>query len=601
MRYIYDTSTNTCFVKSLIELEELHSHSTMRAIHPRALEVNDVEITESVAYIISQIATDSPTLECLKISSTTYNIKAFNIVKAALKAHFRHIKLDISSKYDKNITNAIFRLNNDVAGEILGCLNYAELTEIRNMMGLHNSSAIARERRKLNVGVKTEMPLGANNIKIKDVMLRATEHINRAQYIYSAVNTRGHTIVHTASGLYAFRTYNYLNNGSTTYSDENIISIELASHIKPKDIVSISAEEDVFYVNTKYGLYIGCFPISLIKPYIIIKISIPGSNYENDVLQVISSSSRSIVITKRGIYRTERPLGNPPTTLNKREFFLVKTKLVPWGLISKLNDIISVAIGGSNTFIHTKDGLYVQGNNLSGSLGVTGDYKNDLVKLVLPNGIDNDNIIKVVASFDYTVMITTKGVYSCGDNTFHQLGLGVGDESINTFQKMILPVGVADSDVVDAYLGSTHTIIRTRYGLYGCGDNFDGELGFPENDIIDTLQHLPLPDNIALDDIKGVVASKGSTVIITSNNVYNCGKWYQGLFAPESDSPPRGFVKKLNIDKRRGLRESFSRDLKDSNIDSIMSLRLKRQNEEIDGIEEIETKRSSKRRRLHNY
>lgn len=65
--------------------------------------------------------------------------------------------------------------------------------------------------------------------------------------------------------------------------------------------------------------------------------------------------------------------------------------------------------------------------------------------------------------------------YSCGDNSYGQLGIGSDDASIKQFESILL------SHIIEIAAGHEHTLfIDKQRQVYACGNNLFSQCGFEE-------------------------------------------------------------------------------------------------------------------------
>jgi alpha-tubulin suppressor-like RCC1 family protein len=153
------------------------------------------------------------------------------------------------------------------------------------------------------------------------------------------------------------------------------------------------------------------------------------------------------------------------------------------------SEIIDIACGDFHVIIRTRNGkLYGKGNNHSGQLGFeTRQVINDFEELKnVP-----ENVIDVICGSSHSIVRTDDGdIYVCGDNSYKQLGL-VGGSNGTKFKK----IGNAPKYIVDITCVECTMIIRDINGnLYGCGNNYFGQLGLGDTNMRFELEKIELAE-----------------------------------------------------------------------------------------------------------
>ena len=193
--------------------------------------------------------------------------------------------------------------------------------------------------------------------------------------------------------------------------------------------------------------------------------------------------------------------------------------------------IISASTG-SMSFILTNDtsnNLYGCGSNIRGTLGLGNNTSYTTFQNPTIN-ISGKKIINVSCGSVSCLILTDEiqnNLYGCGDNLYGQLGLGpTTATTYNTFQNVV--TNISGKKVLFASAGDVHTLILTNdviNNLYSCGDNSDGQLGLGTTTTkYDTFQ--PVTTNISGKKITLVSAGQFHSLIMTndsSNNVWSCG------------------------------------------------------------------------------
>lgn len=127
-----------------------------------------------------------------------------------------------------------------------------------------------------------------------------------------------------------------------------------------------------------------------------------------------------------------------------------------------------------------------------------------------------NNIDKIVAGGEHTVILSNESVYTFGNNEKHQLGYDTPETYMST--PSILDI----NDVADIAAGYEHTLVLTKNGnLYGFGSNEKHQLGFRSTKIVNT------PTLLAEDVMKifcgentSFYVKKNGTLFVTGSNEY---------------------------------------------------------------------------------
>ncbi|EFC47148.1 serine/threonine protein kinase [Naegleria gruberi] len=136
--------------------------------------------------------------------------------------------------------------------------------------------------------------------------------------------------------------------------------------------------------------------------------------------------------------------------------------------------IFQTSCGAKHSLVLTEKGAFAFGDNTYGQLGVSGIDKSSS-----PIKIPIDNPVAVYAGFYHSHILTRNGtLLAFGRNDYQQLGPLYGGGSIVT-----IPTAVnfpyAYGGIADIQSGAFHTVILTSTGMvYAYGNNDYGQLGF---------------------------------------------------------------------------------------------------------------------------
>jgi alpha-tubulin suppressor-like RCC1 family protein len=135
--------------------------------------------------------------------------------------------------------------------------------------------------------------------------------------------------------------------------------------------------------------------------------------------------------------------------------------------------LTAVRAGCDHTIALTKSGsVLAWGFNKFGELGDgTSKDRNTPVKVKLPKGV---KVKAISAGCDQNLALTTKGkVYAWGLNLYGEIGDGT-TKNRHTPVAVKLPAGTRATIVA---AGCAHSLAQTSTGLYGWGENAEGQLG----------------------------------------------------------------------------------------------------------------------------
>ena len=140
----------------------------------------------------------------------------------------------------------------------------------------------------------------------------------------------------------------------------------------------------------------------------------------------------------------------------------------------------------------------------------------------------NEPVLDIYSGGFSTFIKTRSGVFACGKNGFGELGFG-DLEPKEYLQKVEFFEGHVVKDIVG---GLHHTLVLTDKGLFGMGKNLDGQLGLPN------LDHYATPTLVDIghvDQVAVSVSGHHSYIIDTFGSLFVAGQnQYEQLGFPES-------------------------------------------------------------------
>lgn len=174
-----------------------------------------------------------------------------------------------------------------------------------------------------------------------------------------------------------------------------------------------------------------------------------------------------------------------------------------------ISDVISMACGGYHSLVLRKEGLYGCGSNDSGQLAGLYSEIRSFTKLDIQLG-PGHKVISMTCSRHSSFVLTSEGLFACGDNTDSRLGLNKSNRNINEFTKVNI------SNVISLSCNSDYTMILTTEGLYACGIMRNEKNGVP----------LLSWTKLKLTNIKNVITfgcGEFHCTILTKDGVYSGG------------------------------------------------------------------------------
>ena len=211
--------------------------------------------------------------------------------------------------------------------------------------------------------------------------------------------------------------------------------------------------------------------------------------------------------------------------------------------------IIEISSGGyHNLFLTDLGHVYSCGSNSDGQLGLgkSYNYYYDNTPTLIRNfdGINYGQIaiIEIAAGRHHSLFLTNTGhVYSCGDNSKVQLGLG----DYQTDDKTIPTVIDNFDNIIKISCGEFHSLFLTYDGnVYSCGYSSLGQLGV--GSFYDKNKPTPI---LNFNNITQISAGGYHSLFLNNDgNVYSCGyvDWEQLRVPKWEDQPSPVIIENLN-------------------------------------------------------
>ena len=208
--------------------------------------------------------------------------------------------------------------------------------------------------------------------------------------------------------------------------------------------------------------------------------------------------------------------------------------------ISSLKNVITIACGPSHTVILDHNGyVFTFGSNFRGALGISKTEKN-LKRTFTPQKVNLPRISQISCGKSFTLCVSEDQVlYSFGDNSFGQLGLGTNQKQYNEPQIIDTFIGI---EFIQC--GSYHSICKMENNdIYAWGCNSNGQIGIGS---LTTKESSIIPCFDWPGDVIDIKCGRYHTLVLTSNqNVFSCGNNEYGQVGRDSDKQNSTILQKI--------------------------------------------------------
>ena len=172
--------------------------------------------------------------------------------------------------------------------------------------------------------------------------------------------------------------------------------------------------------------------------------------------------------------------------------------------------IISLCCGGHHSFVLTKECLFGSGMNDCGQLGL-----GNFINAYSFKKIDISNVISISCGFDFSLVLTKEGLFGCGDNSCGAIGL-----DYNESYKYSTLTMINIDNVISFDCGFDHSFILTIEGLFVCGGNLYGQLGLGLYNILSHTYGLKKPP---LSNVISFSCGYQRSFVLTKEGLFGCG------------------------------------------------------------------------------
>ena len=255
------------------------------------------------------------------------------------------------------------------------------------------------------------------------------------------------------------------------------------------------------------------------------------TNINNDVKQVICGMKHTFIVKNDGTVWSCGVNYCGQLGLDDIEHYNTFTQVTT----NINNDVKQISCGMNYTMILKNDGsLWACGYNADGELGLgTNDYDAHSTLTQVTTNINNDVKQVSCSHYGHTFIVKNDGsLWSCGYNGSGELGLGTNDyDAHSTLTQVTTNI---NNDVKQVYCGSQHTyIVKNDGSIWSCGSNSYGNLGLGDYDDRHTFTQVTTNIN---NDVKQIACDNSHVLIIKNDGtVWACGANYYGKLGLGTD------------------------------------------------------------------
>lgn len=241
---------------------------------------------------------------------------------------------------------------------------------------------------------------------------------------------------------------------------------------------------------------------------------------DDELFSISCGGSHTMLNTYKGVYSCgDNSFGQLGLKNKKDEGPFHRVRGLPKNIIIK-----SVKCGDNHTVVLTSHGLYGCGSNKNGELGLVNKKtfpRFTKIELVIPS-----SYISISCGGLYTMVLTDTGLWASGANVSFQLGLGYDSEKyIYSFAPVIIK-GLNCSSIINVYCGWDHTILLTTDGLWSTGNNDKGQLGRNSTDN-DVFTKMVFED---YSSVISVICQYETTLVLTKKGLFRWGNYSYSLY-----------------------------------------------------------------------
>jgi len=373
----------------------------------------------------------------------------------------------------KIITPVIsYELPNDMIGEIINHTKTSDLlalcqtnTQFRNACQHEQRLAILKQQRYQTITLSNHNTFFIKNSTLYGVGSNAHGQLGQGKKGGKRSTTvlipipnnakplavscgNNHMLVLTSNGLYGCG-HNHDKQLSTQKTNQILTLQPILSNAR---VLMMQCIGNVSYVLTDTNLYI-------LSPQGFQQIDL-GVNTPSTILFIHGSNDKTYIITKSGLYAL---------MFNQlKNMHVVKIPI-------EGDDILNVSSGRGFVLVLTRTGLYGQGVNDAGQLGL-GYLSKEVKKFVK---IPIDNVVGIASCNLYSVALTLSGdVYGFGyygmESGYWAYPLHAGGH--NAKQSTPIKINI-DAKVFHVVAGPGCMLLQTDQGDMACGYNYFGQLG----------------------------------------------------------------------------------------------------------------------------